>query len=544
MAEKKGADEIFKEFKEHSISEFFRKNRQMLGFAGKVRSLTTVVHEYVTNTLDACEEAGILPEVTVKIKDTGEERCLVIVTDNGPGIPKKLIGKALANVLSGTKFHRYMQQRGQQGIGAAGCTLFSQITTGKKIHVKSGTGKEAYECDLGINIKDNKPEIENLVELDKEKFKGLRVEAEFGGVKYENSDHGVYEYLKRTALTNPHIDITLIGPDGKEISLPRSVKEMPKRPKQIQPHPLGLESSDLLDFAHVTSANKISSFLIESFARVTPNKINEIKELAPKLDLSKPPKELTWDEAQMLIATFKKIKWIAPEMDSLSTIGEKQIEAAIKNILNPDFMSVVERKPKVFRGGIPFVVEVGIAYGGNAGRNTENGAGGSILRFANKVPLLFDGGTCGISEAIRGLQWKRYNIDDFEKSPISILVSVCSVYVPYSGVGKQSVAQEEEIMEEVRLSVMDALRILQRYLSGVKNRTTAETKYKTIMRYVSQLSSDLSELTELKSEEIEKSLKSLIEKKYSQLFETEEDGSDSKQDAKEVVAAESKEEEE
>ncbi|MDE1869455.1 MAG: DNA topoisomerase VI subunit B [Candidatus Micrarchaeota archaeon] len=538
-AEKKvSAEEIFKEFKEHSISEFFRKNRQMLGFAGKVRSLTTVVHEYVTNTLDACEEAGILPTITVEIKDNGEERCIVKVTDNGPGIPKKLIGKALANVLSGTKFHRYMQQRGQQGIGAAGCTLFSQITTGKKIHIKSGTGKEVYECDLGINIKDNKPEIENLVDLPKSNFRGLMVQAEFGGVKYENSDHGVYEYLKRTALTNPHIQITLIGPDGKEISLPRSVNEMPKRPKQIKPHPLGLESSDLLDFAHVTNSSKISSFLIDSFARVTPNKVAEIKELCPKIDLSKPPKELTWDEAQELIATFKKIKWIAPEMDSLSTIGEKQIEAAIKNILNPEFMSVVERKSKVFRGGIPFVVEVGIAYGGNAGKTTENGAGGSILRFANKVPLLFDGGTCGISEAIRGLQWKRYNIDDFEKSPISILVSVCSVYVPYSGVGKQSVAQEEEIMEEVRLSVMDALRILQRYLSGVKSRTTAETKYKTIMRYVSQLSSDLGELTELKSADIENSLKSLIEKKYSKLF-----GQDEAQEEEPIKASKEEAEE-
>jgi len=532
MAEKKiGAEEIFKEFKEHSISEFFRKNRQMLGYAGKVRSLTTVIHEYVTNTLDACEEAGILPEVSVKIKSTGEERYIVIIKDNGPGIPKKIVGKALANVLSGTKFHRYMQQRGQQGIGAAGCTLFSQITTGKQIHVKSGTGKEAYECDLGISIKDNKPVISNLVELEKESVKGVVIEAEFGGVKYENGDHGVYEYLKRTALVNPHISIKLVDPDGKDFVFPRSVNEMPKRPKQIQPHPLGIESSDLLDFAHLTESKKLSSFLVEAFARVTPNKVNELKVLLPKMDFSKEPKALTWDEAQTLVSAFKKIKWIAPDMDSLSIIGEKQVEAAIKNILNPEFQSVVERKPKVFRGGIPFVVEIGIAYGGNAGKVTDSGPSGNILRFANKVPLLFDGGTCAITESVRGLQWKRYSIDDFEKSPISILVSVSSVYIPYAGVGKQSVAQEEEIIEEVRLAVMDALRILQRYLSGVRNRTTAETKYKTIMRYVSQLSGDLSELTGMKSDAIEASLKSLIDGKYKKLFEAE---------AQEEAAAEEK----
>ncbi|MDE1827816.1 MAG: DNA topoisomerase VI subunit B [Candidatus Micrarchaeota archaeon] len=544
MAEKKGAEEIFKEFKEHSISEFFRKNRQMLGYAGKVRSLTTVIHEYVTNTLDACEEAGILPEVSVKIKSTGEERYLVIIKDNGPGIPKKIVGKALANVLSGTKFHRYMQQRGQQGIGAAGCTLFSQITTGKHIHVKSGTGKEAYECDLGISIKDNKPVIENLVELGKDSVKGVVIEAEFGGVKYENGDHGVYEYLKRTALVNPHISIKLIDPDGKDFVFPRSVNEMPKRPKQIQPHPLGIESSDLLDFAHITESQKLSSFLVEAFARVTPNKVNELRELLPKMDFAKSPRELTWDEAQELVNAFKKIKWIAPDMDSLSTIGEKQIEAAIKNILNPEFQAVVERKPKVFRGGIPFVVEIGIAYGGNAGKVTDSGPSGNILRFANKVPLLFDGGTCAITESVRGLQWKRYNIDDFEKSPISILVSVSSVYIPYAGVGKQSVAQEEEIIEEVRLAVMDALRILQRYLSGVRNRTTAETKYKTIMRYVSQLSADLGELTGMKSDAIEASLKSLIDGKYKKLFEDEKAAAQAEEEAAAAEEKTAKEEEE
>ncbi len=519
------AEVIFKEFKEHSISEFFRKNRQMLGFAGKVRSLTTVVHEYVTNTLDACEEAGILPEINVEIKQTGEERYSVTVKDNGPGIPKRLIGKALASVLSGTKFHRYMQQRGQQGIGASGCTLFAQTTTGKPIHVLSGTGKETYECDISIDIKSNKPIISNLVDEPQE-FHGLQVTGEFSTVKYENSDHGVYEYLKRTALANPHVQINLVPPEGNVVSFPRSVTVMPKRPTSIMPHPLGLEASDLLDFAHVTESRKISSFLVDTFARVTSNKVNELKEIAKDVDFSKDPRQMTWTDAESLIKSFKAVKWIGPELDSLSTIGEEHVKVAIKNILNPHFMAVVERKPKVFRGGVPFVVEVGVAYGGNAGRVTENAVGGNILRFANKVPLLFDGATCAITEAVKGLQWKRYGIDDFDNSPISVLVNVSSVYIPYSGVGKQSVAQEDEIIEEIRLAVMDSLRALQKYLSSVRNKSVQESKYKTIMRYVSQLSGDLGELTGTDSKKIEKSLKNLIDTKYSSVFKEEESDSE------------------
>ncbi|MGC8479259.1 MAG: DNA topoisomerase VI subunit B [Candidatus Micrarchaeia archaeon] len=525
MAERVKSEEIFKEFKEHSISEFFRKNSQMLGYSGKTRSMTTIVHEYVTNSLDACEEANILPEITVYIKLISDGKYNISVRDNGPGIPSKLVGKVFATVLAGTKFHRYVQQRGQQGIGASGCTLFAKITTGKPITVRSSNDKESYECNVDLEIKTNKPLITDMKNI--ENFsRGTEVLGDFGDLKYENSDHGVEEYLKRTALSNPHATIKLIDPEGKEITFLRAVNEMPKKPKVVKPHPLGIDTSDLVEFAHRSHEKTLSAFLIESFSRVTYGKIAEIKALIPDVDFDMEPGKLQWGEAEKLVKIFKEIKWMAPELDSLSTIGEKQIEIAIKNILNPKFQSVVERKPKVFRGGIPFVVEAGIAYGGDSGKTTDAvdkegnpiEAEGNVLRFANKVPLLFDGSNCAITEAVKGIQWKRYGIGKFDEEPVSILINVSSVYVPYSGVGKQAIAKEDDIIEEIKLAVMDCGRILQRYLSGVRNLQLQETRYKTIMRYIKQLSSDLSEITNLKKEDIEASLKSLIEKRYSKLF--------------------------
>ena len=368
MAAKTSADEIFKEFKEHSISEFFRKNSQMLGYSGKVRSLTTIVHEYVTNSLDACEEAGILPEIKIKIKDLGEDKYQITVKDNGPGMPSKHVGKALATVLAGTKFHRYLQQRGQQGIGAAGCTLYSKITTGKSIFVKGSTNKEAYSCEVSIDIKTNKPLMTNMQTLP-EQGTGTEIIGEFGDLKYENSDHGVYEYIKRTALSNPHTTLILVEPTGsKEITFLRSSNEMPKRPKEILPHPLGVDTNDFLEFAHRSANKKLSVFLTEAFSRVTPGKVAELKEITKDVDWNVEAHKVQWADAEKIVKAFKQIKWMAPELDSLSMIGEKQIEVTIKNILNPKFSSVVERKPKVFRGGIPFLVEAGIAYGGDAGK--------------------------------------------------------------------------------------------------------------------------------------------------------------------------------
>ena len=507
------ADEIFREFKEHSIAEFFKKNRQMLGYSGMSRSLVTVVHEYLTNSLDACEEANILPDIDVRIDMTGESKYRVTVADNGPGIPKGYIGKALATILAGTKFHRYMQQRGQQGIGASGCTLFAQITTGKPVRATSytGTGKP-YSCSISVDTTRNKPVVTDFAELDSAP-RGLRVEGEFAEVKYEGGDHGVYEYLRRTALSNPHAQIRFTDPSGQESVFLRAVDKTPARPKAIKPHPLGLTVNDLIDFAHVSQSRRISSMLIDAFSRVSQDKVKELASVATDVDFGKDPRALTWAEAESLIKAFRSVKWIAPDATSVIPIGESQVETAIKKILNPEFMNVVERRPKVFRGGVPFIVEAAVSYGGNSGKKTSEGYEGSVLRFANRVPLLFDSGSCAITSATRDIDWKRYNID-IETQPVSIFVNVSSVYIPYSGVGKEAIAQEDEIIDEIKLAVMDAARGVQRYISGKIHVSHETSKYRMMMRYANQLSMDLGSLTGEKSEAIKKDLEKLIAKYY------------------------------
>ncbi len=512
------ADDIFKEFKEHSVSEFFKKNRQMLGYSSMVRSLVTVVHEYVTNSLDACEEAGILPDIRVKVERLGDTKYRISVDDNGPGVPKGFIGKALATVLAGTKFHRNVQQRGQQGIGAAGCTLFAQITTGKPIHAVSYTDTDSgYSCDVSIDTMRNKPVVSNLVQEGPAQHTGLSVSGEFDGVKYDTSDHGVYEYLKRTALSNPHVQIVFTDPNGQEYSFLRSVETIPEKPKAARLHPLGLTVNDMLDLAHASGNNKLSSFLTDTFSRFSQGKVNELKEIVG-IDFSMDPKKLTWDDASKLVDGFKRVRWIAPEAEHIVPIGKKYVELTLKNIINPEFMNVVERKPSVFKGGFPFIVEAAIAYGGSSGRQTDSGYTGSIMRFANRVPLLFDTGSCGITEAVKQIQWKRYGID-IDNQPVSVLVNISSVYIPYSGVGKEAISPEEEIVEEIKLALMDAARGIQHYIHGKQQLNYDTNRYKTIMRYTNQLSENLSELTGMQKEAIHEALKRLVIEHYPRVKE-------------------------
>ena len=521
MVEKR-AEEIFTAFKEHSIAEFFKKNRQMLGYSGKVRSLVTVVHEFVTNSLDACEDAGILPSIRVEAAAMGEERYRITVTDNGPGIPRGYVGKALATILAGTKFHRYVQQRGQQGIGAAGCTLFSQVTTGKQILASSftGTGKP-YSCRISIDTVKNRPVVSEMVDL--EAFpRGLRVEGEFADVKYENSDHGILEYIKRTALSNPHTEITFVDPEGREHMFPRSVDLVPERPSPAKPHPLGLSVNDLLEYSKACKSSKISSFLVDTFARTSQNKVNELRELCPGVDFGKDPRQMNWDEAEALIKAFGQVKWIVPESAHIKPIGKPQIELAMRNIFDPEFMNVVERRPAILKGGIPFIVEAAAAFGGNSGKRVDGAYEGTIMRFANRVPLLFDSGTCAITTAVRSIDWKRYRID-MERQPISLFVNVSSVHIPYSGVGKESIAQEEEVIDEIRLAVMEAARGIQRYVGGKMRMDSEANRYKAIMRYARQLSLDLGGLTGESPERLEKEIESLTKKRFPKLSEEADD---------------------
>ncbi|MDD5023312.1 MAG: DNA topoisomerase VI subunit B [Candidatus ainarchaeum sp.] len=507
-------ENIFSKFKEHSIAEFFKKNRQMLGFSGKIRSMTTIIHEYVTNSLDACQEAGILPDIYIEIKEMDKDagKYKIIVEDNGPGIPKTHLGKALGMMLAGTKFHRYIQQRGQQGIGASGCTMYAILTSGKGIHVQSRYKGKKIECDLSVDFKTNSPVMENVIETE-DGASGVKIEAEFGELKYEKSNYGPYEYIRRTALVNPYLKITFKDPYGEVFIFQRSSEQIPKKPKEIQPHPLGITANDLLEMAkREKKFNRISSFLQNRFSRITSSKVNEVKELVKEVDFNKNPSEVVWEEAEKIAKAFKQVKWISPSPEGIEPIGGELIEKSFINVLNPEMVAVIERKPAIYRGGVPFIVETCIGYGGGISQTNKKG---EIMRFANRSPLLFDSGGCAITETVKQIDWKRYGFKEFEEEPVVVVVNISSPHIPYVSAGKQSISNEEEISDEIKNAIMGASREIQKYLSGKRREKEKEGRKKVVERYVQQFAKDLSELAESgKPEDIESMLHRMIEKKY------------------------------
>jgi len=510
----RSADELFKDFKEVSITEFFRKNKAHLGYSGKQRSLTTVVHELVTNALDACEEAGILPEVEVALKQVGPEHYRFTCKDNGPGIPEEHVSGVFGQMLAGTKFHRHVQLRGQQGIGVAGVTMFSQMTTGKPMRILTSTGSgKVNDIKLMVDVSKNKADIieSNIIT---QKWRGTEIEGELKGVAFTLGERSPYEYIRRTAIANPHAKITFTDPEGRKSVFDRTSKIIPRPPGEMKPHPRGMDTDELLNLAKKSSARRVSSFLESEFSRISKAKADEIQAKV-NFDLKKNPRKMTWAEAEEITKAFAEVDFMAPPVEGLRPIGEEQVDKAVLKILKPEFSSVLTRNPTVYGGGVPFQVEVAIAYGGSAGRSggEEGGSKAEVMRFANRTPLLFDAGGCAITQAVNTVEWKRYDVKDFENSPVTVFINLVSVYIPYTSAGKQSVSAEDEIVKEIRMALMDVGRKFHRYHSRMRRDIEREARMHTLMKYSAELAASVAKLTKGDEKKLTKSLQTLIAKK-------------------------------
>ncbi len=484
MAEELKAYELARKQREISVAEFFEKNRHLLGFDNKRKALLTAVKEAVDNSLDACEEAKILPEVIVELVQMGEERFRVIVEDNGPGIVKAQIPKVFGKLLYGSKFHHLQQKRGQQGIGISAAVLYAQLTTGKPARVTSkiGPGEPAQ-----------------YMEMEREVV-----------ASYQKGLQSVDEYIKETAIINPHVTIIYTNPKAEQSIYSRSTDQLPAEPKEIKPHPYGVEIGILMRLLDSTQSRSLQSFLTSEFSRVGDGTAKEICQNAGLLPNMKPG-EITRQQAEKLMEGIEKTKIISPPTDCLSPIGESLTEKGMKSVINAEFYCSTSRPPSVYRGN-PFVIECGVAFGG------EIPADGpvTILRFANRVPLLYQQGACAMTESITKTGWKAYGLSQSQNAipagPAVILVHMASVWVPFTSEAKEALAHYPEIIKEIKLALQECGRKLGMYINR-KTRVTRQLERANLFeRYIPELADSLAGITDADREDLAKKLAAMLHK--------------------------------
>jgi DNA topoisomerase-6 subunit B len=505
----------------------------MLGFSGKIRSLTVVFHELITNSFDAAEEAGILPEIKIDLKRLDKEHYVLRHSDNGPGIPEKFIMKVYCTMFAGSKF-RNIQSRGQQGLGCSGCVLLSQMTTGEPAHVISGYQEngelKGIKMDFKMDVKKNKGML-----LHKEKYPvdhtGVCIELQFKDVSYSLAEQGAFEYIRRTMIGNPHAKIIFRDPSGHKYIFNRASDIVPPLPKEVLPHPKGVTADDLIFMAKHTDKRRFKSLLTSSLSRMSAKRIKEVEELTG-IDLNKRPKDMKWAEAEAIVHAFSKMKFMAPPTNGLIPIGSDQIEKGMKQILKPEFITSITRKPVTYKGGVAFIVEAGIAYGGDSGRLISDQRKAEIMRFANRVPLSFDQGSCAITEALKSIDWKRYGIRDLDNAPITLFINIISTQVPYLSTGKQSIAPEPEIVHEVRQASMKLARRLQKHLRKKRAAKEKKMRSKIFEDYVPVILEEAAKLGEVEVPDYEEVLSKVTKRSIADLLgETVEEVEEEEEDA-------------
>ncbi|CAG1003251.1 hypothetical protein PHYC_03052 [Phycisphaerales bacterium] len=549
-----------------SVSEFFAKNRHLLGFDNPRKALLTAVKEAVDNSLDACEEAGILPDISVVIEDLQPDRPAtakssryrITVVDNGPGIVKKQVEHIFGRLLYGSKFHRLKMSRGQQGIGISAAGMYGLITTGKPmaIQTRPNASKKAHHIELAMNTKTNRAEVTLDEESDDFPLRRLRelnpavrdlaekgeflsaanyptgtsVSIELEG-KYQRGRGSVDEFLELTAIANPHAKITFVRPtrttdDEEDVPLlkgrgtkaapptpdasvpaapqpepettqdlgplvifPRAVNELPPETKEIQPHPRGVELGTLLQMLKDYEAEEggtLYNFLQERFSRVSAATASDF---CDKIDVTSRAKvsDIESPQAEALYKVFQEAKLAPPPTDCLAPIGVQQLLKGMFKGVRAEFYAASSRDPGVYRGR-PFLIETAVAFGGELAADETS----RVIRFANRVPLLFQQSACSSFKAVAETNWRNYDLQQprggLPVGPMVIMIHMASVWVPFTSESKEAIADYDEIRKEMKLALMECGRKLGTYLrKRAKMRREGERR-DVFERYIGEIS--------------------------------------------------------
>ncbi len=552
------AEEMSARQKEVSVSEFFVKNRHLLGFDNARKALLTTVKEAVDNSLDACEEAGILPEIVVSIEDleprrpatVKSSRYRVTVVDNGPGIVRKQVENIFGRLLYGSKFHRLKMSRGQQGIGISAAGMNGLITTGRPmvIHTKPGVRQPAHHIELAMNTKTNRAEVtldEESSDFPPERLKSLTagtrqlaaegaflasdafrtgtcVSIELEG-KYQRGRGSVDEFLELTAIANPHARIVFVPPSrttadevddllpgtsaeaaetarskasepahttetGGVVVYPRGVGDLPPETREIQPHPKGIELGILLQMVKDYDASEggtLYDFLQKRFCRVSAATASRF---CSRIGVTARTRagDVEPPQIEALFKAFEDERLAPPPTDCLAPIGVRQLLAGLLKGVRAEFYAASTREAAVYRGR-PFQIEAAIAFGGDlAGDQSAR-----VIRFANRVPLLFQQSACSSFKAVEETPWKNYGMQQPRGSlpvgPLIVMIHMASVWVPFTSESKEAIADYDEIRREMKLALMECGRKLGTYFRKRQKMRREGERRDVFERYIGEI---------------------------------------------------------
>ena len=503
-----------------SVSEFFAKNRHLLGFDNPRKALLTAVKEAVDNSLDACEEAHILPDLKITIKPVPESdnKFVLTIRDNGPGIVSKQVPNIFARLLYGSKFHTLKMSRGQQGIGISAAGMYGLLTTGEPVQIitRISAKKPARHYHVQIDTVKNRPEVISDEECEFELPTGTSVTITLEG-KYLKGKRSVDEYISQTAMANPHTTIVYHAPGGEVHEYSRQSEELPFMPVEIKPHPYGVELGVLFKMARESQGKTLGKFLRNEFSRVSQPLSAKIIKKA-KLSASSDPAKITLKQTEKLHEAISSTKIMPPPTDCIGPIGEEKMIEGLSRVVEADFYASCTRKPSVYRGN-PFIVEAALAFGckNDKSKNADNEKEPlmQLVRFANRVPLLYQQSGCATHKAVLEVNWRGYGLSQsrgaLPSGSMMLMLHIASVWVPFTSESKEAVAHYPEIIKELKLAIQECGRKLGMHVRKQKRIKDELIKRSYIEIYLPHIGQALQEILALKEPQVKKVVTNLTD---------------------------------
>ncbi len=501
-----------------STAEYFAKNLQQVGFSSPVKAVLTTLKESVDNSLDACEQSELLPEIAIEIKRVGKgasknnDLIEIDVEDNGPGIEPELLPQVFGEYLASSKFGRGQCTRGQQGIGISAAVTWAQLTNAKGVWVVSKTAKmrKAVKALIDVDIKANKGLIREKETIDWKKPHGVKVTFKMDGRIQLNGEGGLLTYLEGTTLVNPHLTIKYKLLDNDWVEIPRVTDTVPEIPGATLPHPHTMKLGEFITHARLYGNISLRKFMRTGFSRITDQTIGELKKKGLKdklLDIQ--INKLSEENIKSAFQIIQETDIQSPSTKSVLTIGEESLAKSIHRLGDIDFFSVVTRKPKIcdFK---PVAVEIALAR--FKARGTEDEPV-QVLRFANRVPLQFDKSACAITRAIESVNWKAYGLnqpkDSVPYGPYVFAVSVVSPFIKFKNASKETIDSSDELVEEIRLALIQGGQRLSRHIKKELREADLERKIQHLEKFGPILIEGLARLTGAPKERKERAEKGL-----------------------------------
>lgn len=486
-----------------STAEYFSKNLQQVGFSSYIKAVLTTIKEATDNSLDACEENQILPEIKITVEKIGEgsvktaDLIKVTVEDNGPGIALEDIAKVFGEYLASSKFGRGRCSRGQQGIGISAVTTWAQLThgTGARVTTKTKSMRQAQECEVVVDIKKNQGILKSKKPVEWDKESGLICEFVMDGRIQLNGEGGLIAYLSGTALVNPHMTLHYKLLDADWVTMERVTQVCPEIPEAIEPHPHTMKLGEFIAHSHLFGRTTTSKWLKTGFSRMSDSVIEQmVKEFGIASSLfDKSVSSLSEDDMRQLYSAIQNAKLMAPSTKSVLSIGEPELAKSIQRLGDVDFFSVVSRKPTIcdFK---PMLVEVAIARK-IISNQEENETPVQILRFANRVPLQFDKGSCAMTKSIESINWRSYGLAQPKKAlpqgPYIMAVSLVSPFIKFKNASKETVDASEELVQEIRKALIQCGQKLATHIRREAKEAEIERKIQHIQQFAPILVSGL-----------------------------------------------------